>query len=290
MEAISDESSFSRNSREENEGRYVGGNLILWIAAIAVLIGLNFASWSFCMWVFGQPEHPMNYQLLVKLEKLDPIHGFTAARAPRGKFYSAKDLYALVYPFNGTQLKAYNGIQKRHFLKNYLERDDVVFLSGEFAVESVQRMGPESVFPGGVVIRGRSTTFPDAYLDFALPSSEAPERFELDQGTVIRIDEATMCAALLHVDRQEEAKMVFTAVPLVTKVDSSGSGESTPKTYEFGENAKITVSLPERIRIEPDRWPISMDEPEEIEAKPVEYSKEATEQAEDGEEKEQETE
>ena len=89
------------------------------------------------------------------------------------------------------------------------------------AVESVQRMGPESVFPGGVVIRGRSTTFPDAYLDFALPSSEAPERFELDQGTVIRIDEATMCAALLHVDRQEEAKMVFTPSSLIFSLSAT---------------------------------------------------------------------
>ena len=108
----------------------------------------------------------MNYQLLVKLEKLDPIHGFTAARAPRGKFYSAKDLYALVYPFNGTQLKAYNGIQKRHFLKNYLERDDVVFLSGEFAVESVQRMGPESVFPGGGSDPGAFDDFPGCLSGF----------------------------------------------------------------------------------------------------------------------------
>lgn len=278
MEAISDESSFSRNSREENEGRYGGGNLILWIAAIAVLIGLNFASWSFCMWVFGQPEHPMNYRLLVRLDKLDPIHGFTAARAPRGKFYSAKDLYALVYPFDGTQLKAYSGIQKRHFLKNYVERDDVVFLSGEFAVESVQWMGEEDVFRGGVVIRGRSTTFPDAYVDFALPSVEPPESFDLDEGTVIRIEEATMCAALLNVDRQEDARMVFSVVPLVTKVDSA-SGESTAKTYEFGENAKITVNLPERIRIEPERWPISEDEPEEIQEKPVGLSGKGAEAA-----------
>lgn len=265
----------------------MGGNLILWIAAIAVLIGLNFASWSFCMWVFGQPEHPMNYKLLTRLDKLDPIHGFTAAKAPRGKFYSAKDLYALVYAFNGTELKAYNGIQKRHFLKNYIERDDVVFLSGEFAVESVQRMGDDDVFPGGWVIEGRSTTFPDAYLDLALPSANPPESFELEKGTVIRVEEASMCAALLNVAREADAKMVFTVVPLVTEVDTGQSDGDEPKTYEFSETAKITVHLPERIQIEPERWPIA-DELEEIEEKPVEFSKEATEKAKvEGEEKEE---
>ena len=82
METVSDQSAFSRKLREQDEGRFVSGNIVLWVAVIAVLIGLNFASWSFCMWVFGQPEHPMNYRLLTKLEKLDPIHGFTPVTAP----------------------------------------------------------------------------------------------------------------------------------------------------------------------------------------------------------------
>ncbi|MDF1658666.1 MAG: hypothetical protein P1U58_13705 [Verrucomicrobiales bacterium] len=260
MEAVSGESSFSRNSREQDEGRYSSGNLILWIAAIAVLIGLNFASWSFCMWVFGQPEHPMNYKLLNRLEKLDPIHGFLPFTAPRGKFNSAKDLYAQVYPFNESELRAYNGILKRYYLKNYIERDDVTFLSGEFVIESVQRMGEEDVFQSGIVIRGRSSTFPDVILDLALPSEETPEVFDLPVGGMFQVEESQMCAALLNVERLQDTTMVFTVVPLVTKTPAPSVEEPPgPKTYEFNKNAVITVRTPEKIQIEPERWPISED-------------------------------
>ncbi|MEQ1841323.1 MAG: hypothetical protein ABL994_13015 [Verrucomicrobiales bacterium] len=256
METISDQSAFSRRSREQDDGRYVSGNLILWIAVIAVLIGLNFASWSFCMWVFGQPEHPMNYRLLTRLEKLDPIHGFTPVSAPRGKFLQAKDLYAQVYPFSNTELRAYNGILKRYYLKNYLELENVTFLAGEFTVLSVQKMGADDVFQSGLVIRGRSTSFPDAILDFALPATEVPESFRLAVGEIIKVEESSTCAAVLNIERLEDSSMIFTVVPLVDRI------------YEFGEGAKIEVKTMERIQIEPERWPIS-DETEFVEPKPV---------------------
>lgn len=267
METLSDQSPFSRQSREQDDGRHVSGNLVLWLAVLAVLVGLNFASWSFCMWVFGQPEHPMNYRLLTKLERLDPIHGFTPVTAPRGKFVSAKDLYAQVYPFSDTELRAYNGILKRSYLKNYVELENVTFLSGDFTVLSVRAMGEEDVFPAGYVIRGRSTTFPDAIVDFALPAAKTPEKFEYEAGQLLKIEESTTCAALLHIDRLEEGTMIFTAVPLVER------------EYLFNDAAKIVVTPPPLIRIEPERWPISKEE-EAIEAKPVSLSPDSPEAAE----------
>ncbi|MEC5129262.1 hypothetical protein VSU19_21050 [Verrucomicrobiales bacterium BCK34] len=282
MDTVSEGTPFSRAAREEDDGRYAGGNVILWIAAIAVLIGLNFASWSFCMWVFGQPEHPMNYRLLTKLEKLDPIAGVSPVSAPRGKFYSAKDLYAQVYPFNKTQLAAYNGILKRYYLKNYLERSDVTYLSGEFRVISVQKMGEDDVYTSGLVIRGQSTTFPDAILDLALPTEEVPEKFALAPGQIIRVEESAMCAAVLNVDRLQDSTMIFTAVPLISK--TSGANP-VPMEHHFAEGAVIKISPPEHIQIEPERWPISRDE-EDVEVKPVSLSETPAEEAEaEGEEK-----
>ncbi|MCG8598730.1 MAG: hypothetical protein MI807_01120 [Verrucomicrobiales bacterium] len=273
MEAVSGESSFSRNSREQDEGRYQSGSLILWIAAIAVLIGLNFASWSFCMWVFGQPEHPMNYKLLTKLEKLEPIRGFMPVTAPRGKFKSAKDLYASVVPFRPNELRAYNGILKRNYLKNYLEVDEIVFLSGEFVVDSVQQMGEDDVFTSGLVVRGRSTTFPDVILDFALPSENPPATFAIKKGDVIQVPESSTCAALLHVERIDDAMMVFTVVPLVTRTPATTSSPILmSRKFELAENAEIELKTPPKIQIEPERWPISEEVApveDEIEEKPV---------------------
>jgi len=266
MEVIHDESSFSRNSREQDEGRYNSGNLILWIAAIAVLIGLNFGSWSFCMWVFGQPEHPMNYKLLTRLDKLDPIVGFTPVNAPRGKFRTAKDLYAQIYNFDPLELRAYNGILKRLYLKNFAQRDDVIYLAGEWKVDSWEKMGEGDVFDNGVVIRAKSTSFPDAILDLALPSPEVPDDFELVRDQIIKLEESSTCAAVLNIQRRQDDTMIFTAVPLVAR------------DYRFADDGPAVSLVPqERVRIDPELWPIS-DEMEVIEKKPVELSNEPDEE------------
>lgn len=278
METLSDQSPFSRQSRERDEGRYVSGNLILWVAVIAVLIGLNFASWSFCMWVFGQPEHPMNYRMLTYLERLDPIHGFSSVTAPRGKFYSAKDIYAQVYPLSRTELRAYNGILKRHYLKNYLEQSNIAFLAGEFSVVSVRKLTPEDAFESGYAVRARSTIFPDAYLDLVLPSPTPPPSFPLAKGQVIKIEESSTCAAILHVDRSDDGTMIFTAVPLVGR-NPDPETQNNSGIYRFSEEAVIEVWPPETIRLEPEYWPVS-GEADEIEAKPVSLSPEATAEAE----------
>lgn len=244
MESNPEQLSIPHDWRDEDDDRYRGGNLVLWIAVIAVLIGLNFASWSFCMWVFGQPEHPFNYRILTKLNRLAPIHGFTPVSAPRGTFQSPKDLYAWAFPFSASDLQAYNGILKRRYIRNFEDRADTPFLTGEFTVLSVRPMAKNDVFSSGYVILGRSTSFPDAIVDYALPS-EAPANIHLAPGSTFRIDEANTCAVLLNVDRLGDGTMIFTVVPLVER------------TYEFGEAGSIQVTAPSRIHLDPEHWPIS---------------------------------
>lgn len=236
-------SDFSR--QDSDEAHYGKGNLLLWAAGIAILIGLNFASWSFCMWVFGQPEHAFNYRILTKLNNLEPLKGFTAVTAPRGKFLSVKDIYARAYPLDDAGLRVYNGMLKRRYIHNFKGPDDVVFLSGDFVVEDSRPMGRKDVFANGYVIRGRSTTFPDAYVDFALPTELKVSLSPLTRGEVFRIEESSTCAVVLNIDRLSDGAMVFTVVPLVER------------TYEFSDAVSVAVKIPPRIQIEPERWPIS---------------------------------
>lgn len=237
MEFVPDESAFAKGKRGEDEGRYVRGNWILWLAVIAVLAGLNLASWSFCIWVFGQPEVPMNYRLLTRLDKLEPIHGFTPSTAPRGKFHSAKGLYSQVYPFGETERKAYNGILKRHYLRNYAERDDAVYLGGEFEVLSSRKLEEGDAFPAGLVVLGRAVQFPDGLVELVLPSEETPEAL-FEKGTELRIEESATCAAVLHVHREGDT-MTFTAVPLVEREFPVANGKTiqtkTLPTIQLGD-------------------------------------------------------
>jgi hypothetical protein len=245
MEFLTEHSEFSREAREEREDNI--GSLFLWSVVIVVLLGLNTFSWLFCMYVFGNPEVPFNYQLLTKLERLDPLTGFKPVDAPRGKFHNVKTLYLEHYEYTTENLNAYNGILKRLYLKNYRERDDVKFLSGTFKVESSRELRPDDVFPHGVAVRLQAEDYPAAHVDYVLPSpagAEIPaEHFR--PGDVVQIQESATCAALLHVHRMEDDHVVFTAVPLVVR------------EYETPAGTKLQVAPPEWLNLGSGRWPIS---------------------------------
>jgi hypothetical protein len=87
-----------------------------------------------------------------------------------------------------------------------------------------------------------------------------------------------MCAAVLHIEREKDSTMIFTAVPLVGRDPAQSAGAGTDGIFKFGEGAVIEVWPPAMIQIEPERWPVS-EELEGVETKPVEYSREASEEA-----------
>ncbi|NNE90038.1 MAG: hypothetical protein HKN23_00175 [Verrucomicrobiales bacterium] len=244
MELLSEESSFSRKSREDEDKKEKAGNLLLWSVAIMVLLGLNAFSWIFCMYVFGHPEEAFNYNLLSKLDKIPPLKGFTPVTVPRGKFHSVKEIYAAVYEYSDDELKAYNDIKKRHYLKNYKERDDVTFISGEFVVQNIRKLNENDVFPSGFAIRAWAEEFPDGLLDFVIPSEQVPEAF-FKAGEAIKVEESLTCAALLHVERLPEDQMVFTVVPLVNREFTAANGST------------IQSKPPERLNLASNRWPLS---------------------------------
>ncbi|MCB1235518.1 MAG: hypothetical protein KDM91_10640 [Verrucomicrobiae bacterium] len=243
MEILSDHTSFSREAREEAEDTGAG-NLFLWSVAIVVLLGLNAFSWIFCMYVFGNPEQPFCYRLLTKLDKLDPVGGFSPVTAPRGRFHGPKDLYTEVYALTEDQLEPYNAILKRLYLYNYRERDDVKFISGTFFVESVRRLEAADIFPSGLAIRARAEDFPAAYVDLVLPSDNPPDK-HFKPGDVLEIEESATCAAVLNAAKLEEDRICFTAVPLVERKIETPAGEI------------ISVKPPEKLNLGTGRWPLS---------------------------------
>ncbi len=261
MEFISEQSMFSREAREEREDNI--GSLFLWSVVIVVLLGLNAFSWIFCMYVFGNPEVPFCYQLLTRLEKLDPIEGFEPVTAPRGKFHSAKSLYLEYYDIDTEKLNAYNGILKRFYLKNYHERDDVTYLSGTFKVQSARTLQPDDVFPHGVAIRMKAEDFPDAQIDLVLPSpaDSVIPREHFRPGDIVQVAESATCAAVIHVQRLENDQLCFTAVPLVKR------------DFETPAETRIRVAPPERLNLDSGTWPLSRGPG--LVASPVEEGEEA---------------
>lgn len=254
MDHVSEQSIFSREAREEREDNI--GSLFVWSIVIVILLGLNAFSWVFCMYVFGNPEVPFCYQLLTRLDKLDPITGFEPVTAPRGKFNAAGALYAEYYDqetYGPETLNALNGILKRDYLKNYFETGDVNFVSGAFTVETVRDLETSDVFPHGLALRLKSDEFPDAHLDLVLPvpdDAEIPET-HFRAGDFVQVEESALCAALIHVHRGTEDQMVFTAVPLVKRVDDS--------KFPTPAGNDLVIAPPERLNLDTGLWPLSED-------------------------------
>ena len=93
----SDRSSFSRQVRLGTSKKKDDDGLFLWTTIIITLIALTGFSWWFCIRIFGQPEKAFSYNLLMRLEKIEPLHDYVAAKVPNGTFYKPEELYQLYW-------------------------------------------------------------------------------------------------------------------------------------------------------------------------------------------------
>jgi hypothetical protein len=239
-------SSFSKANRVEEDEVTGGSSLFTWGIVIVVLLGLNIGSWSFCNMVFGHPEHPFSYKLLTKLDKLEPLEGFTSTGVPGGKFRSAKDLYSIAYPFKKSQLRAYNGMLKRNYLWNYKDRSPATFAYGSFTIEKVRALNENDMFPKGIVIIGNAYKFPDARIELVLPTVEPVEKADQYKvGETLEIGKSTMAAAVIHAEKKgKDDPMTFVAVPLITL---SSNGGNLPFKTPSGET--LLLETPQWMNI-----------------------------------------
>ena len=69
------------------------GGLFWWTMLIILLALGAVASWTFCIFAFSYPEKPLNYAVLQKFNKLEPLKKFSNANAPSNRSYVSRDLY-----------------------------------------------------------------------------------------------------------------------------------------------------------------------------------------------------
>lgn len=219
-------------------------SIFLWMIVIATLIGLNAFAWIFCMYVFGHPETPFNYRLLTRLEKIEPISGFTPVTAPRGEFKTARQIYAEQYDYSPKKLKGLNAILKRNYISNFKNYADITYLGGNFKVESVKILAADDVFPSGIAIRARADDYPSALIDYILPIPGL-EKSPFKVGDQLSIEHSDTCAALLHIEKLADEEACFTITPLVSR-DYQIAGEQT-----------LAVTPPEYLNLK-GSWPISL--------------------------------
>jgi len=196
--------------KKRNTGNYV------WTIILTLLTAMTAFSWIFCVYVFGHPERAFNYNLLLNLEKLEPLADYSPARAPKGKFFSAKELYALYYNQKPAQLRSLSGVLRRQYILNFDDIDGVNYIKGTFRIYSARQLGPKDVFTSGIALRGEATDYPNVVIEYILPGDNVPPgATDFSTNDILTVATASTCAALIHVSKIDDDRLLFTAVPIV---------------------------------------------------------------------------
>jgi hypothetical protein len=239
----SDRTTFSRQVRLASPRHGVQNEAIIWAAIITILAALCAFSWTFCMYVFGRPEKAFNYNLLIDLEKLSPLKDYQPGNAPRGKFHTPRDLYQLYYNNNPRALRALSAVLRRQYVTNFNAVERVTYLRGNYLIQHIHRLGPEDVFPSGLVLRGQSEDYPNVLVEYVLPAEAVPEpHYDPKKKAVFEIGTSSVCAAVINVARVDEDKLIFTAVPIVYGTHETSSG--TVMTLEPPQRLNLYGELP----------------------------------------------
>lgn len=239
----SDLRSYGGGSFSKNRGN---GGLFWWTIFIFLLIALATATWFFCIMVFNYPEKPFSYRFLSKINKLEPIKSYDLNSVPKSKFLSPTKLLEEYTFFTPERMRVTNDQLKRDYIRNFRDHGPV-YVRGAFTTTATRRLTDGDVFTNGWVVVARANELEDVNVELVLPGlnrNDPPYR----AGDQITLDGKKGCAAAVHLQKQDNDRLLVTVVPLLY-------GSIT--TFE---GSVATLKAPEKLNMDAI-WPIWRDAP-----------------------------
>jgi len=159
-------------------------DLFGWTVFILLLCGFALTCWIGTFYVFSHPEKPFNYQILTKLNKLDPPKRFELTSAPTGEFLSAEKLLAKYGAMTAGQLNEESNGLLRSYLRNYDHiMSKVPYVTGKFTILDRYPLSDSKFFSSGVVVVAQSVDIPTAYIEHIFPA--ATDKLPMMQRTLV---------------------------------------------------------------------------------------------------------
>jgi len=189
-----------------------------WAIFLLLLVGFGLASWIGSFYVFSHPEDPRCYAILQALNKAEPLKRFEVTAAPVGTFFGAKELYDAYLTMSDTMLEQKNGDLLRNYLRNYADtKTPVPYLAGHFKAVGVYELKASDMFPSGVVAVAESVDCPQVMIEhiYSTESSNIPKvRRMLAMNPDIILAKTFDLSAVVHAEKLDDAKILFTVIPL----------------------------------------------------------------------------
>lgn len=196
-----------------------GDSLFAWTIIILLLAGLALATWIGSYYVFGHPEKPLSYALLIRLKKLDPPKRFELTAAPRGEFLGPQALLDRFGKMTPREMRRVSDGLMRDYLRNYrLAPSPVPYVVGDYAILDSYELTPANFFPSGVVVLAQAKDQPQVVLEHIFPAEPKVvpvlQRMLLT-GLDLQLKRSLDMSAVVHVQRLADGRLQITAVPLL---------------------------------------------------------------------------
>ena len=220
-------------------------SLFWWTILITLLMGLATFCWFFSIMVFRYPEKPFHYNLLTKLEKLDPIVKFDPLKIPNGTFCSPRDLLAKYYNYNAEQLRLANDVLKRSYILNFAT-ENPVYVKGTYIVMLARPLTAGDVVSKGWVVRARSEELEDVQVELLLPGAD-PANAPFKADDKFTLDNKNHICCIINVERNMTTDGVCATVTPLTYVG-----------FTTREKKPLAIAPPIRLNMEAP-WPVLAD-------------------------------
>jgi hypothetical protein len=247
----------SRRSRTQPKS----DNLFGWTVFILLLCGFAVTCWIGTFYVFSRPEKPFNYQILTKLNKLEPPKRFELTGAPIGEFLSAEKLLGKYGAMTTEQLNEESNGLLRSYLRNYNHTvGKVPYATGKFTILDSYPLSDSKFFTSGIVVVAQSVDAPTAYIEHVFPASadklSAMQR-TLMTGLGIELRRSYDLSVVINVESLGKGRLLFTCMPLLYGpygTTQSGSGFQLDPPKALNTRAGLPLVTQNQLRDAEQRY------------------------------------
>lgn len=234
-----------------------------WILTNSLAACFVVLSWVGCLYLFNQPELPRNYEILLKIGRIEPLKDVTALNAPNGSSADPQTLYRRYFNLDPAKNATLNKKLLRNYMANSRKTLLNTYITGEYRVLAVRPLAPGEFFSPGFMVRARAFVQPDEFrspgpypvlIDYLFPTSDLTAAQRFSPGDVLEINKIPNCASVIHAVRtgdEHEPLIHVTVAPIAYGSYQTAGG----KTFSIQPPARLFPGthfpLPENLPAPP---------------------------------------
>lgn len=219
-----------------------------WLLANSLALCFAVVSWVVCLYIFGSPEVPRNYEILRKLKRLPELKRYIVLDVPNGNAMKPPDLYKKFFGTKEEDLPRVNGLLMRNYLTNFEKPLLLNYIEGKYQIDAVRALTKDDFLSPGVVIRAQALVKPDEFtgdspypvvIEYVFPTEDESAVRKFKIGDILEVSKALNCAAVVHVDKarkDDDDVLLLTVIPIAYG------------PYQIGKKASFNIEPPTELR------------------------------------------